>query len=165
MYEYVKLLEIAGRPILAQVVNQFWEVLVKSDEKKIENGLNDKLKYKKQVIYLHLLRSFRELADWEKYDICHKKIDTTILDYDSKQFLSACDCWRYLYRFQDEELRSELESWKVAEGDVYWPLVKASIYALVGEVSKADGILLDTLILVRKQLVKASGNEYLSSIE
>lgn len=165
MYEYVKLLEIAGRPILAQVVNQFWEVLVKSDEKKIENGLNDKLKYKKQVIYLHLLRSFRELADWEKYDICHKKIDTTILDYDSKQFLSACDCWRYLYRFQDEELRSELESWEVAEGDVYWPLVKASIYALVGEVSKADGILLDTLILVRKQLVKASGNEYLSSIE
>ena len=53
----------------------------------------------------------------------------------------------------------------MAEGDVYWPLVKASIYALVGEVSKADGILLDTLILVRKQLVKASGNEYLSSIE
>lgn len=48
---------------------------------------------------------------------------------------------------------------------MYWPLVKANMYALIGEISKADAILSDVLTLVRKQLVKASGNEYLSSIE
>ena len=39
------------------------------------------------------------------------------------------------------------------------------VHALIGEISKADAILSDVLTLVRKQLVKASGNEYLSSIE
>lgn len=58
-----------------------------------------------------------------------------------------------------------LEKWKLATGDMYWPLIKASMYALMGESSKADEILMKTLVLVRKQLVKRSGNEYLSSIE
>lgn len=53
----------------------------------------------------------------------------------------------------------------MVNGDMYWPLVKANMYALIGEISKADAILSDVLTLVRKQLVKASGNEYLSSIE
>ena len=58
-----------------------------------------------------------------------------------------------------------LEKWELATGDMYWPLIKASMYALMGETSKADEILMKTLVLVRRQLVKRSGNEYLSSIE
>ena len=38
--------------------------------------------YKVQIIYLHLLRSYRELADWEMYAECHDKIDSNYLDYD-----------------------------------------------------------------------------------
>ena len=113
---------------------------------------------------MHLLRSYRELAEWEKYEACHEKIKDAYLDYDNKQFLYACDCRKQLFRFQAEKLAGMLDSWNLVNGDMYWPLVKANMYALIGEISKADAILSDVLTLVRKQLVKASGNEYLSSI-
>lgn len=163
MYEYVKFMDIAGRPILSQVVDQFWNVLEKKEGG--EDSFEEKLEYKEQVIYLHLLRSYRELAEWEKYEACHEKIKDAYLDYDNKQFLYACDCWKQLFRFQAEKLARMLDSWNLVKGDMYWPLAKANMYALIGEISKADAILSDALTLVRKQLVKASGNEYLSSIE
>lgn len=165
MYEYVKFMDIAGRPILSQVVDQFWNVLEKKEGGELVDSFGEKLEYKEQVLYLHLLRSYRELAEWEKYEACHEKIKDAYLDYDNKQFLYACDCWKQLFRFQAEKLAGMLDSWNLVKGDMYWPLAKANMYALIGEISKADAILSDALTLVRKQLVKASGNEYLSSIE
>ena len=164
MYEYVKLMDISGRPILLQVVEQFWNVLEKKECIELEKRMKE-VKYKNQVIYLHLLRSYRELGEWENYDKCHKKIEEAYLDYDNKQFFKACDCWKELFRFETEKLRKTLDSWNLAKGDVYWPMVKASMYALIGEISKADEMLMETLKLVRRQLVKKSGNEYLYSIE
>lgn len=164
MYEYVKLMDISGRPILLQVVEQFWNVLEKKECIELEKRMKE-VKYKNQVIYLHLLRSYRELGEWENYDKCHKKIEEVYLDYDNKQFFKACDCWKELFRFETEKLRESLDSWNLAKGDVYWPMVKASMYALIGETSKADEMLMETLKLVRRQLVKKSGNEYLYSIE
>lgn len=165
MYEYVKFMDIAGRPILSQVVDQFWNVLEKKEGGELIDSFGAELEYKEQVIYLHLLRSYRELAEWEKYEACHEKIKDAYLDYDNKQFLYASDCWKQLFRFQAEKLAGMLDSWNLVKGDMYWPLAKANMYALIGEISKADAILSDALSLVRKQLVKASGNEYLSSIE
>lgn len=74
MYEYVKLMDISGRPILLQVVEQFWNVLEKKECIELEKRMKE-VKYKNQVIYLHLLRSYRELGEWENYDKCHKKIE------------------------------------------------------------------------------------------
>lgn len=165
MYEYVKFMDIAGRPILSQVVDQFWNVLEKKEGDELIDSFGAELEYKEQVIYLHLLRSYRELAEWEKYEACHEKIKDAYLDYDNKQFLYASDCWKQLFRFQAEKLAGMLDSWNLVKDDMYWSLAKANMYALIGEISKADAILSDALSLVRKQLVKASGNEYLSSIE
>lgn len=165
MYEYVRFMDISGRPLLSQVVNQFWDALEKNEDGEVTDNLKNELEYKEQVVYLQLLRSYRELAEWEKYDACHERIKSEYLDYDNKQFLYACDCWEHLFKFQPENLAERLESWNLAKGDVYWPIVKASMYALIGKISKADVILSDTLALVRRQLAKASGNEYLSSIE
>lgn len=165
MYEYVRFMEVSGRPILSQIVNEFWETLEKNNLSELDDKIKNEMEYRSQVIYLHLLRSYRELAEWEKYEICHEKIKCECLNYDNKQFLHACDCWERLYRFQSDNLARMLESWNLAKGDVYWPIIKANMYALVGEITKADVILSDTLVLVRRQLVKESGNEYLSSVE
>ena len=165
MYEYVKFMDIAGRPILSQVVDQFWNALEKKENSEQVEGIETESEYKEQVIYLQLLRSYRELAEWEQYEACHKKIKAIYLDYDNKQFLYACDCWEQLFRFHAEKLAGMLDAWDLEKGDGYWPLVKANMYALIGELSKAEEILLDTLTLVRKQLVKVGKNEYLSSIE
>lgn len=153
MYEYVKLMDISGRPILLQVVEQFWNVLEKKECIELEKRMKE-VKYKNQVIYLHLLRSYRELGEWENYDKCHKKIEEAYLDYDNKQFFKSCDCWKELFRFETEKLRETLDLWNLAKGDVYWPMIKASMYALIGEISKADEMLMETLKLVRRQLVK-----------
>lgn len=165
MFEYVKLLNISGRPILLQVVKKYWEVLVEISIENIPEKLKNELECKVQVVYLHLLRSFRELADWEMYDECRKRIDINLLDYEGKQFLYACDCWNNLFRFCPEKLMDMLEKWELDEGELYWSLIKASMYALIGEVSKADGILMKNLVLVRRQLVKKNRNEYLCSLE
>ena len=66
MYEYVKFMDIAGRPILSQVVDQFLNVLEKKEGDELVDSFGTELEYKEQVIYLHLLRSYRELAEWEK---------------------------------------------------------------------------------------------------
>lgn len=165
MYEYVMFMDISGRPILSQIANKFWEALEKNNLSVLDTKVKNEMEYRRQVIYLQLLRTYRELAEWEKYEKCHQKIKCKYLNYDNKQFLFACDCWEHLYRFQSDKLAGMLEQWSLAKGDVYWPMIKANMYALVGEISKADTILSDTLMLVRRQLVKESGNEYLSSVE
>ena len=68
MYEYVKFLNIVGRPIILERAEKFWDILENSKEKE------EKTEYKIQYIYLQLLRAYRELADWEKYDLCRAKI-------------------------------------------------------------------------------------------
>lgn len=73
MYEYVKFMDIAGRPILSQVVDQFLNVLEKKEGDELVDSFGTELEYKEQVIYLHLLRSYRELAEWEKYERVMKK--------------------------------------------------------------------------------------------
>lgn len=165
MFEYVNLLNIAGRPILLQVVEKYWEVLEKINLENAPGKVKNELECKVQVVYLHLLRSYRELADWEMYDECRKQIDINLLDYEGKQFMYACDCWNNLFRFCPEKLMDMLEKWELDEGELYWSLIKASMYALIGEVPKADGILMKTLVLIRRQLVKKSRNEYLASLE
>ncbi len=165
MYEYVKFMDISGRPISSTVADLFWDTLEKNVWDEQGKEVRDVFYYKVQTVYLQLLRAFRELAEWEKYDMCHGKINRAYMDYDSKQFLYACDWWKTLFQFQPENLAVMLDKWDIAKGDVYWPLVKAGMYALVGEISKADTILTEVLVLVRKQLVKDSGSEYLNSIE
>ena len=167
MYEYVKFLDIVGRPILIDEVDKFWNVLKQIDLEHIDNNKVEKneLKHKKQSIELQLLRAFRELSLWENYDECRKKICIEELDYDEKQFLFATDCQYELFRFQAYKLSSHLEEWNLDEGDVYWPIIKSGMFALIGEFSKAKNILIETLISVRKQLMKVGENEYLFSIE
>lgn len=91
-----------------------------------------------QKIYLQLLRTYRELADWTQYDECRKKINPDILNYDDKQFLYACDWWSLLYRFGDKNLKTVLDEWKLSKIDLYWPLIKSSMYSIIGEYSSAE---------------------------
>lgn len=161
MYEYVRLMDICGRPLMVQTAELFWERLDKNGWECADSKIQQKI----GTVYLNLLRTYREIAEWEKYDKCHEKLHELYLDYDSKQFLYASDCWSCLFRFKAENLSNLLEKWELAKGDMYWPLIKASMFALIGEIHKADELLMDNLVLVRKQLVKENGNEYLSSIE
>ena len=158
IYEYVKLLHVAGRPITLQITEKFWNILDKYKEEK-------KTEYKIQYIYLQLLRAFRELADWKKYDLCRAKIQEEILKYEEKQFLYANDWWMQMYRFEDTNLIELLNKWDLTQGDVYWWMIKSCMYAMVGETIKGEQILAEILPKIRKQLVRNSKDEYLCSME
>lgn len=159
MYEYVKFLNIVGRPIILETAEKFWDILENSKEKE------EKTEYKIQYIYLQLLRAYRELADWEKYDLCRAKILESTLKYEEKQFLYSNDWWMKMYRFKDVNLIDLLNKWDLAQGDLYWPIIKSSMYAIAGEKVKGEQILGEILPKIRQQLVKNSKDEYLYSIE
>lgn len=159
MYEYVKFLNTVGRPIILETAEKFWDILENSKEKE------EKTEYKIQYIYLQLLRAYRELADWEKYDLCRAKILESTLKYEEKQFLYSNDWWMKMYRFKDVNLIDLLNKWDLAQGDLYWPIIKSSMYAIAGEKVKGEQILGEILPKIRQQLVKNSKDEYLCSIE
>ena len=159
MYEYVRFLNIVGRPIIVQTVEKFWDILEKN------GGQEEQAVYKIQYIYLQLLRSFRELADWEKYDLCRMKIQESTLKYEDKQFLYANDWWMKMYRFEDTNLVELLNKWNLTQGDLYWPMIKSCMYAVAGETDKSEQILGEILPKIRQQLVKNSKDEYLCSME
>ena len=159
MYEYTKFLDIAGRPILSQISEEFWMTLTEMDK------YSDKDDEKIQSILLQLLRAFREQAQWEKYEECLGMLQKESLNYEEKQFLFACEWWKALYRFEFKNLSANLERWDLSKGDLYWPLIKGSMYAIIGEVSKAENLLMDNLISLRKSFMRSEKAEYLSSIE
>ena len=82
-----------GRPIILETAEKFCDILENSKEKE------EKTEYKIQYIYLQLLRAYRELADWEKYDLCRAKILESTLKYEEKLFLYSNDWWMKMYRF------------------------------------------------------------------
>lgn len=159
MYEYVRFLNIVGRPIIAQTTKMFWESLCEG------NKDEEHKRYKIQYICLQLLRSYRELADWETYDLCRNRIQDSLLKYEDRQFLFACDWWMSLYRFKDVNLMDMLNTWNLAQGDIYWLMIKSSMYAMLGDSAKAEQILTEILPKIRHQLIKSSEDEYLCSIE
>ena len=159
MYEYTKFLDIAGRPILSQISEEFWKTLTERDK------YSDKDDEKIQSILLQLLRAFREQAQWGKYEECLGMLQKKSLNYEEKQFLFACEWWKALYRFEFKNLSANLERWDLSKGDLYWPLIKGSMYAIIGEVSKAENLLIDNLISLRKSFMRSEKVEYLSSIE
>ena len=165
IYELVRFMDIAGRPLLSQYVERFWEIVNTEAEEPTEKQKKSQCFFKKQEIYLQLLRAFREQAQWKLYDECYEKIEKEKLDYDRRQFLYACDCWKYLFRFEAKELTGMLENWKLLSGDAYWALIKANMYVFIGETTKAGRLLSGALIQVRKQLIKENDNEYLVSVE
>ncbi len=159
MYEYTKFLDIAGRPILPQIAEEFWTILTGDGEHA------DKDVKKIQCILLQLLRAFREQAQWEKYEECLKMIQKEKLNYEEKQFFFACEWWKALYRFEFNDLSNCLEQWNLSKGDLYWPLIKGGMYAIIGEFSKAENLLMDNLTFLRKSFMRSEKVEYLSSIE
>ena len=160
IYEYTRFCDIAGRPLPPEKTEKFWKIM---------SGINTLSSNKNyahlQSIYLQLLRAFREQANWELYDACHEKIDIDALDYEGKQFLCASDWWKSLYKFEIEELPDKLDNWILSKEDLYWPLIKSSMYAMVGEPIKAERLLLDNLVSIRKYLVRSEKKQYLSSLE
>lgn len=167
MFEYVKLFDIAGRPLLAQTAALFWRILTESDgkEQPVMEAVYKEMCQKEQSVYLHLLRTYRELADWERFQACRLRIKEELLCYEEKQFLYAEECRRDLFCFDARRLAERLEAWSISEGDEYWPLIKAHLFVAIGESSKADDILMKNLASVRKQLAKDAGNVYLVSVE
>ncbi|WP_448909273.1 SIR2 family NAD-dependent protein deacylase [Holdemanella biformis] len=159
MYEYLSFLDIVGRPIISNTAYKYWKIL---DNK---NGCFDQSSNQSQYIYLQLLRAFRELADWEKYDICRKKIKEESLEYERKQFLYSNDWWMRLYRFTDDNLVETLNKWQIASDDLYWPSIQSSMYALVGEINKSEQILCEILPKIRKKLTLNSKDVFYSSLE
>ena len=88
-----------------------------------------------------------------------------MLDYENKQFLYACDWWMNLYRFKDVNLLDLLDSWNLTTGDLYWPIVKAGMYSLIGGTAKGEQVLTAVLSQIRRQLMKNHRNAYLCSVE
>ena len=159
IYEFTKFLDIVGRPILPQISEEFWNVLTEID-KYFEQD-DDKIR----SILLQLLRAFREQAQWEKYEECLKILKTKELNYEEKQFLFSCEWWKALYRFEFNDLSDRLEQWDLSREDLYWPLIKAGMYSVIGEVSKAENLLMNNLISLRKNFLRSEKQEYLASIE
>ena len=159
MYEYTKFLDITGRPILSQIAEEFWAILAGNGEHTNED--DEKI----QCILLQLLRAFREQAQWEKYKECLGRIQKEKLNYEERQFMLACEWWKALCRFEFNGLSVSLEQWDLSKGDLYWPLIKGGMYAIIGEFSKAENLLMDNLISLRKSFIRSEKVEYLSSIE
>ncbi len=169
MFEYLKIHDIAGRPILSQVAELFLKSMKEADKEERDTVNHKQYKRKsdekKQYIWLQLYRTYRELADWELMKECRSNIQVETLGYEERQFLYAEECKYYLFRFQHKELSDNLEQWRIAGSDVYWPLIKAYFYANIGEKTKAEVLLMDNLTAVRKQLTKKTDDAFLSSIE
>lgn len=159
MYEYLSFLDIVGRPIISNTAYKYWKILNN------KNGCLNQTSNQIQYIYLQLLRAFRELADWEKYDVCRKMINEESLEYERKQFLYSNDWWMRLYRFTDDNLVETLNKWQIASDDLYWPSIQSSMYALVGEINKSEQILCEILPKIRKKLTMNSKDVFYSSLE
>jgi len=159
MYEYLSFLDIVGRPIISNTAYKYWKILNN------KNGCFNQTSNQIQYIYLQLLRAFRELADWEKYDVCRKMINEESLEYERKQFLYSNDWWMRLYRFTDDNLVETLNKWQIASDDLYWPSIQSSMYALVGEINKSEQILCEILPKIRKKLTMNSKDVFYSSLE
>lgn len=167
MYEHVKFFDLGCRPLNVQTITLFYEILQNTNISEMEISKEEKneLLIKQQTVYLHLLRGYREIADWENFENCRKKIDELKLSYDEKQFLRVEECRKELFCFHAEKLSKSLEGWKLSGGDVYWPLVKGQLLAMIGQLNKAEDILMENLIQVRRQLMKTPQSPYLVSIE
>lgn len=159
IFEYLKFIDIVGRPLLSERAKIIFKKITSPG---LIIDTND---YRLQYIRLQLMRTFRELAQWENYEICKSGLREDLLSYEDKQFYFACEWWKSLYRFDAEGLTEKLGKWTLSKGDLYWPLIKASMYAIVGDFSKAEEILSQNLVLVRQKLFKSNKKEYLSSIE
>ena len=105
------------------------------------------------------------MSDWERFEICRNNINIEFLSYEEKQFFYAEECRTDLFRFHAQSLSKNLEKWRLSKGDVYWPLIKGNLLALIGEMSKAEELLADNLIRVRRQLTKNGKTPFLVSIE
>lgn len=167
MYEHVKIFDLGGRPLYSQMADIFYSILSNCEWDKLELSVKEieELHAKEQTIYLHIMRTFRELSDWERFEICHNNINMEFLSYEEKQFFYAEECRADLFRFHAQSLSEHLEKWRLSKGDVYWPLIKGNLLALTGEMSKAEELLADNLVRVRKQLTKNGKTPFLVSIE
>ncbi|MCD8122962.1 MAG: SIR2 family protein [Clostridiales bacterium] len=158
IYEYLYFHDVVGRPVLLQNAVLIDKLITGKQPENVDD-------WKLQGIYLQLLRVFRESAQWEQFECYRSRIREASLNYDECQLLRAEECRCDLFRFHAEELKQKLEQWTSAGSDVYWPLIKAYFYAITGDRKRADRILMDNLVLVRKQLMKDASNPRLVSIE
>lgn len=167
MYEHVKIFDLGGRPLYTHTVETFYNILLTCEWNKLEMSVKEieELHTKEQTIYLHIMRALRELSDWERFEICRNNINIEFLSYEEKQFFYAEECRTDLFRFHAQSLSKNLEKWRLSKGDVYWPLIKGNLLALIGEMSKAEELLADNLIRVRRQLTKNGKTPFLVSIE
>ena len=114
---------------------------------------------------MHLMRAYRENGCWEKAEKYQETIPDGSLDYVQRQFYKAECCRIALFRFNGPKLRTELDSWEIDTGDVYWPLVKGYLLAAAGMSEKADKLLTANLSMIRRPLMKDAKNAFLVSME
>lgn len=166
-YEHVRFFDLGGRPLHPRTVTLFLKVLsdINIEEKEISRKEVKEIKIKRQTIYLQIMRACRELADWDSFEECHSSLNIELLNYEEKQFLYAEECRADLFCFQAKDLARHLDEWRLSTGDVYWPLVKGQLLALIGELAKAEDVLMDNLMQVRKHLMNNSQSAYLISVE
>ena len=164
MVEYVKFFDLAGRPILLQTAEIFLEKL-SSYTIDNSNDTKDDILNQQQIVYLHLMRTYREHGNWEKVEECKRQIKIELLNYNDKQFYYAEECRIHLFLFEADKLIACLKSWNLSEADIYWSIIKAFFYSSIGERKLAEDILVKNLTIVRKQLMKNGNDIYLSSIE
>ena len=94
IYEHVRFFDLGGRPLHPRTATLFLKILSDGDiaENSIEQEEIKDIKIKEQSIYLQIMRTCRELADWESFEVCHGCINLELLSYEERQFLYAEEC-------------------------------------------------------------------------
>lgn len=122
------------------------------------------------AIKLSMLRSYRELGEWENWNqtFTFIKLHEDILSYDQQNQICWEQCLYYQANYKFAELKKALYEWDVPSIVQIWVLRKAGLLAECGEYESALKIVKESIFTLRKYIKYEKDKRklsYLYSIE
>lgn len=166
IYEYVLFLNICGRPIFRNEAILIEEIISRHIQENNEEDFITKRNIY-QIIWLHLLRAYRENGMHDQWQSIYEKLNKESLLSDDKHFFEYEKCMHALFNLKLIEFKKSVLDWVVNENDIYWALKKASLFVEIGEHQRAKDFALKALNLTRKTITQnnSAQNYRLYSIE
>ncbi|MDM5277092.1 SIR2 family protein [Paenibacillus silvae] len=161
LYEYDWLREKCLRPLLTREL-EFYSIII---ERNSISSDADRQMY--LSIQLSLLRDLRESGDFKAWHKLFDKLQPQLsfmTDEQANHFSYERSLFA-LFNFNFKELRGYLAEWDVNEQSPSWILRKSGLLAECGELSEAQELLQNSLILIRRQLQSNNQNLLLLSHE
>ena len=167
LYEYNWRIEKFLSPIVNSLIEHYENVINRYNPfphlLEIEGSIttnNEDIKWKEielQWIELQfsLLRYYREEGFHQKWEFLKERLDKLITKFSSELIArySYERCLYFLFVFDIPMVRKELDAWTINSSLPYWEAKKASIYAELGNLKKADEILENSLFKIRERLL------------